>query len=58
MVIINFIRDAEVGIFARAKRKGKGLSTLAISNSSITCPQEPSDGSESDSGTSSGKKTD
>ncbi|PVF91901.1 hypothetical protein CPB86DRAFT_745030 [Serendipita vermifera] len=57
MVIINFIRDTEVGIFARAKRKGKG-STFATGNSSIVSPQESSDGSESDSGTSSGKKSD
>jgi len=25
MVIINFIRDREVGMFARAKRVGKGI---------------------------------
>lgn len=34
MVIINFIRDPEVGIFARAKRKGKGVPVVAAGTAS------------------------
>ena len=30
MVIVNFIRDPEVGIFARAKRKGRGVPAVAV----------------------------
>ncbi|KAG8829343.1 hypothetical protein FRC17_006733 [Serendipita sp. 399] len=54
MVIINFIRDREVGIFARAKRREKGV-PLAVKSSPN--PTESSSGNESDSG-SDGKKTD
>lgn len=35
MVIVNFIRDKEVGMFARAKRLGKGVP--AIIQESATC---------------------
>jgi hypothetical protein len=54
MIVINFIRDAEVGIFARAKRIGPTLSTklskapLAACNAATSSAVE-SDGSESDS---------
>ena len=39
MVIVNFIRDPEVGIFARIKRKPKDRSTVA-SDGQTTPPPE------------------
>lgn len=59
MVIVNFIRDAEVGMFARAKRTGSNISTklstisTLASHSGSGANEIESDGSESDS-----KKTD
>jgi sphingolipid 4-desaturase/C4-monooxygenase len=34
MVIVNFIRDREVGMFARAKRVGKGIKKEDVDKSS------------------------
>ncbi|KAF9442243.1 hypothetical protein P691DRAFT_779502 [Macrolepiota fuliginosa MF-IS2] len=35
MVIVNFIRDPEVGIFARAKRTAVGSSTVSVSGKKV-----------------------
>lgn len=53
MVIINFIRDAEVGIFARAKRTGTNVPVKLGASSTLvqvscTRDQGSSDGNESD----------
>ncbi|KAG8784522.1 hypothetical protein FRC15_003116 [Serendipita sp. 397] len=57
MVIINFIRDSEVGLFARAKRQPKGVSSIPLMAKSSSNASGNSSGNESDSG-SDGKKTD
>lgn len=49
MVIVNFIRDKEVGIFARAKRLGKGRVLNCNSVDTMT-PSEQDVESISDSG--------
>ncbi|CCA69538.1 related to dihydroceramide delta(4)-desaturase [Serendipita indica DSM 11827] len=54
MVIINFIRDAEVGIFARAKRLAKSTGVTPITRS---CEPSGGNSEDSDSGSDS-KKTD
>jgi sphingolipid 4-desaturase/C4-monooxygenase len=54
MIIVNFIRDKEVGIFARAKRIGKGQQ-LPLE---IVCNREPAqkDGEGSESGRDSSEE--
>jgi sphingolipid 4-desaturase/C4-monooxygenase len=60
MVIFNFIRDKEVGMFARLKRKGKDTSNLSIASTAhkVACTADVSNGSDSDGGDSDGKKSD
>lgn len=55
MVIVNFIRDNEVGMYARLKRKAKESSNSMASAVSHTV--EVSNGSESDSSDSISKKS-
>jgi len=57
MVIVNFIRDKEVGMFARLKRKGKDTS-MASTAHKVACTADVSNGSDSDESDSDGKKTD
>jgi len=52
MVIVNFIRDKEVGIFARAKRIGKRQSLPLGIVCSEDSAQKDSEGSESGRGSS------
>jgi len=46
MVIINFIRDKEVGIFARAKRLSKKATSVSHHKAAREDDQEDSDKSE------------
>jgi len=54
MVIFNFIRDKEVGIFARVKRKGKETSASTAYAAVYTA--KSSIGSDSEGSDSDGKK--
>jgi hypothetical protein len=56
MILVNFIRDAEVGIFARAKRTGSNLSTNLSKAPLVACPAATSDAAESDGSDSDSKK--
>jgi sphingolipid delta-4 desaturase len=56
MVIFNFIRDKEVGMFARIKRKGKESSKLSMAGT-VTCTADVANGSDSDGNDSDGKKS-
>jgi hypothetical protein len=58
MIVINFIRDAEVGIFARAKRTGSNLSTNLSEIPLVACAAATSNGAESDGTESDSKKND
>jgi hypothetical protein len=60
MVIFNFIRDKEVGMFARLKRNGKETSKLSTGSTAhtVACTADVSNGSDSDGSDSDSKKTD
>jgi hypothetical protein len=57
MVIVNFIRDPDVGIFARVKRNEKDSTRKVTSTpSTVACsPAETSSGSEEESSDSEAK---